>query len=164
MGRGGTPCRDDVSVDGPGRRNPVTPPPYGSGMSASSIQLIGGESPWEIVRAYPYIEVEPMTGRVYQIRCQTPDDSGWPFVRALECLTAEEQRRYTDDIAAGREPAGTEEMCAARALLRLVSMVNSETGAEPPAWKTFRALVHARSRHPSARAERLRGGHTRRLG
>lgn len=120
-------------------------------MSAPTIQLIGGESPWEIVRAYPYITVEPMTGRGFEVHCRTSDGSGWPFVWALERLTAEEQRRYVDDISAGREPAGTEEMCAARALMRLVRLVKSATGAEPPAWKAFNDVARTRSRHPSAR-------------
>ena len=133
-------------------------------MSAPTIQLIGGESPWEIVRAYPYITVEPTTDLGYDIRCRTPDDSGWPFARAFERLTAEEQRRYADDIAAGREPGGTEEMCPARAMLRLVRMVKSATGAEPPAWRPLREAVLARRRHPSARAERLRDGRTLRGG
>ena len=88
-------------------------------MSASTIQLIGGESPWEIVRAYPYITVEAIDGRRFEVRCRTPDDSGWPFVRAIERLAEEEERQYRDDIAAGREPAGSEDQCAARALVRL---------------------------------------------
>lgn len=128
-------------------------------MSSPQVQLVGGRSPWKIVRAYPYITVAPHT-KGFEVRCQTPDGSGWPFVEALESLTADEQRRYTDDVAAGREPAGTEEMCPALALMRLVRLVRDITGAEPPAWKMFYNGAHGRDRHPSAQAERVRRGRT----
>ena len=129
-------------------------------MSASTIELIGGESPWEIVRAYPHITIERIAAG-YQIQCRTADGSGWPFARALERLTTEEQHRHAEDVAAGREPAGAYEMCAARAFMQLVRLVRAATGAEPPAWNVFYDVAHARSRHPSAQAERLRGRRTR---
>jgi len=68
-------------------------------MSSARGQLVGGQSPWEIVRAYPHITIAPHANG-YEIRCHTPDASGRPFVHALESLTADEQRRYSDDIAA----------------------------------------------------------------
>lgn len=124
-------------------------------MIESTIQLIGGESPWDIVRAYPHITIERVQGG-YQIQCRASDGSGWPFARALAQLTAEEQRRFAGDVAAGREPAGTSEMCAARAFVHLVRLVRIATGAEPPAWTRCYDVARARSRHPSARAERGR--------
>jgi hypothetical protein len=130
-------------------------------MSTPTLQLIGGQSPWEIVRAYGHITVKPLDDGMFQIACRTPDGSGWPFMLALETLTAEERRRFDTDMAAEREPAGSEAMIPARALMRLVRLVKAATGTEPPAWRMFYDVEHDRSRHPSAQAERVIRGRPR---
>ena len=57
------------------------------GMSRATDIMVGGESPWEIARAFPYVQLTRRSSKQLEIRMKTPDDRGWAFVRALEQLT-----------------------------------------------------------------------------
>ena len=85
---------------------------------------------------------------------KTPDDRGWPFVRALEQLTTEQPDAGPDGQTC------TVEVRKVAALLQLMVDVRRATGAEVPVLREFYGPESARSRHPSARrSDQRRGGH-----
>lgn len=121
-------------------------------MSGAADVTVGGESPWEIARAYPYVQVTRLSATQFQVRMTTPDDRGWPFVRALEQLAAEQPS--TD--AAGHTRSVQRRQAAA--LVLMIELVRRETGAEVPAVRDLLDSERARGRHPTARAGRGRTG------
>ena len=124
------------------------------GMSRATDILVGGESPWEIARAFPYVQLTRRSSTQLEIRMKTPDDRGWPFVRALEQLTTEQPDAGPDGQTC------TVEVRKVAALLQLMVDVRRATGAEVPVLREFYGPESARSRHPSARrSDQRRGGH-----
>jgi hypothetical protein len=123
-------------------------------MGRATDIVVGGESPWEIARAFPYVQLTRRSSTQLEIRMSTPDDRGWPFARALEQLTTEQPEAGPD----GR--AHTLEVRKVAALMQLIDGVRRATGAEVPALSEFYGPERARSRHPSARrSSRRRDGH-----
>ena len=114
--------------------------------------MVGGESPWEIARAFPYVQLTRRSSTQLEIRMKTPDDRGWAFVRALEQLATQQPETGPD------RRTRTIEVRKVAALMQLMVDVRRATGAEVPVLREFYGPESAPSRHPSARRSGQRRG------